>query len=172
MPADLTGADLTGVDLTRAGRPVVSAQTGGDGMPRISITPQIAIEESELDERFVQASGPGGQNVNKVATAVQLRFDVAGSPSLTDYVRARLKTLAGRRMTRDGVLVLDARRHRTQERNREDARERLFELIRAAAERPAFRVATRPTLGSKKRRLESKGKRAQIKKARGKPQID
>jgi ribosome-associated protein len=141
-------------------------------MDPIAVTPTITIDESELEERFVQASGPGGQNVNKVATAVQLRFDAANSPSLTDYVRGRLKTLAGRRMTRDGVLVIDARRHRTQERNREDARERLFELIRQAAERPKVRRPTRPTLASKKRRLEGKTKRAQIKKARGKPSLD
>jgi len=138
----------------------------------IQITPRIAVDESELDEHFVQASGPGGQNVNKVATAVQLRFDVARSRSLPPDVRARLITLAGKRMTRDGVLVIDARRHRTQERNREDARERLFALIRQAADRPAPRIATRPTLGSKKRRLEAKSARAKIKKARGKPQID
>ena len=91
-------------------------------MGRISVTPSISIDESEIEERFVQASGPGGQNVNKVATAVQLRFDVAGSSSLPGYVRNRLKTLAGRRMTSDGVLVIDARQFRTQDRNREDAR--------------------------------------------------
>ncbi|WP_436642888.1 alternative ribosome rescue aminoacyl-tRNA hydrolase ArfB [Microbaculum sp. FT89] len=141
-------------------------------MDRIVVTPHIAIDESELEERFVQASGPGGQNVNKVATAVQLRFDVANSQSLTEYVRTRLKTLAGKRMTRDGVLVIDARRFRTQDRNREDARERLIDLIREAAERPTPRRPTKPTLGSKKRRLETKSKRAQVKKARGKPQID
>jgi len=141
-------------------------------MDPIAVTPTITIDESELEERFVQASGPGGQNVNKVATAVQLRFDVANSPSLSDYVRGRLKTLAGRRMTREGILVIDARHHRTQERNREDARERLFELIRQAAERPKVRRPTRPTLASKKRRLEGKTKRAQIKKARGKPRLD
>ncbi|MCT8970364.1 alternative ribosome rescue aminoacyl-tRNA hydrolase ArfB [Microbaculum marinisediminis] len=141
-------------------------------MDRIVVTPHIAIDESELEERFVQASGPGGQNVNKVATAVQLRFDVANSPSLTEYVRARLKTLAGKRMTRDGVLVIDARRFRTQDRNREDARARLIDLIREAAERPTPRRPTKPTLGSKKRRLETKSKRAQVKKGRGKPQID
>jgi ribosome-associated protein len=141
-------------------------------MSQIVVTPEITIDDSELDEQFVQASGPGGQNVNKVATAVQLRFDVKRSPSLSSYVKNRLRTLSGRRMTQDGVLVIDARQFRSQDRNREDARARLIELIREAAERPKIRRPTRPTLGSKKRRLESKGKRAQIKKARGKPQID
>jgi ribosome-associated protein len=141
-------------------------------MGQIAITPQISIEESELDESFVQASGPGGQNVNKVASAVQLRFDTVLSPSLPGYVKAKLRTLAGRRMTSNGVIVIDARRFRTQERNRADARERLIELIREAAERPKPRRATRPTLASKKRRLESKTKRSRIKKARGRPEID
>jgi len=141
-------------------------------MDAIFVTPEISIDESELEERFVQASGPGGQNVNKVATAVQLRFDVANSPALNDYVRARLKTLAGRRMTRDGVLVIDARRHRTQERNRQDARERLIDLIREAAERQAPRQPTKPTLASKERRLEGKTARARIKKGRGKPEVE
>lgn len=141
-------------------------------MEPIRITASISIEENELEERFVQASGPGGQNVNKVATAVQLRFDVAGSRSLPDDVRARLKSLAGRRLTQDGVLVIDARRHRTQERNRQDARERLIELIRRAAERPAPRRPTRPTLASKKRRLEAKSARANIKRGRGRPEME
>jgi len=141
-------------------------------MARLDIAPDLFLDDSELDEQFVQSSGPGGQNVNKVATAVQLRFDVKNSPSLTSYVKNRLRTVAGRRMTQDGVLVIDARQHRSQERNREDARQRLFALIREAAERPKVRRATRPTLASKKRRLESKTKRGQVKKARGKPQID
>ena len=157
------------IAIVAAGR---SQAPGGDVMDPITVTPTITIDESELEERFVQASGPGGQNVNKVATAVQLRFDVANSPALTDYVRARLKTLAGKRMTREGVLVIDARRHRTQERNRQDARERLIELIREAAERQAPRRPTRPTLASRKRRLDSKTARAKIKKARGKPDMD
>jgi len=138
-------------------------------MPTLKITPTIAIDESELDERFVQASGPGGQNVNKVATAVQLRFDVAGSPALSEAVRQRLRALAGRRMTADGVLVIDARRFRTQERNRADARQRLIELIRGAAMPAKKRVPTRPTLAGKRRRLEGKKTRSATKRARAKP---
>jgi ribosome-associated protein len=141
-------------------------------MARIDITPTISIDENELDEHFVQASGPGGQNVNKVATAVQLRFDVERSPSLPEDVRRRLKALSGRRLTQDGVLVIDARRFRTQERNRADARERLAELIRDAATPPKPRRATRPTLASKKKRLESKAQRSQVKKGRTRPALD
>jgi ribosome-associated protein len=141
-------------------------------MARIDITPTISIDENELDEHFVQASGPGGQNVNKVATAVQLRFDVERSPSLPEDVRRRLKALSGRRLTQDGVLVIDARRFRTQERNRADARERLAALIRDAATPPKPRRATRPTLASKKKRLESKAQRSQVKKGRTRPALD
>lgn len=140
-------------------------------MARIEITPTISIDESELDEHFVQASGPGGQNVNKLATAVQLRFDVARSPSLPEDVRQRLKALSGRRLTQDGVLVIDARRYRTQERNRADARERLAALIRDAVTPPRPRRATKPTLASKKRRLETKAQRAQVKKTRTRPTL-
>jgi ribosome-associated protein len=129
----------------------------------IRITGSIAIDESELDERFIRASGPGGQNVNKLASAVQLRFDVRGSPSLPDDVRARLERLAGKRLTREGVLVISAQRHRTQERNRQDARDRLVDLIRHAAVTPIPRRATKPTAGSRERRLESKKRRASIK---------
>ena len=133
----------------------------------IRVTDHIALDESELDESFIRASGPGGQNVNKLATAVQLRFDVRRSPSLSDEVRARLERLAGRRLTREGVLVITAQTHRTQERNRADALDRLLELIRAAAVRPVPRRATRPTKASKKRRLESKKRRGNIKALRG-----
>jgi ribosome-associated protein len=135
----------------------------------IRITDHIAIDEDELSESFIRASGPGGQNVNKLATAVQLRFDVRHSPSLTHEVRARLERLAGHRLTRDGVLIITAQRHRTQERNRADALERLVELIQAAAVRPIRRVATKPTLGSKVRRLEGKKRRSGIKAMRGGP---
>ena len=129
----------------------------------IRITAAIALDERELEERFIRASGPGGQNVNKLASAVQLRFDVRHSPSLPEAVRARLERLAGRRLTRDGVLVITAQRHRTQERNRADARERLCELIREAATPPVPRRPTRPTRASKERRIESKKRRATIK---------
>jgi ribosome-associated protein len=138
-------------------------------MPALYVTAQIVIAEHELDERFIHASGPGGQNVNKVATAVQLRFDVARSPALTEDVRQRLMKLAGRRLTQDGVLVLTARNHRSQERNREDARDRLAELIRQAAVPPRPRRATKPTLGSKRRRLEAKTARAKLKRERTRP---
>jgi ribosome-associated protein len=129
----------------------------------IRITPSISIGEDELEEHFIRASGPGGQNVNKLASAVQLRFDVRRSPSLAHDVRARLERLAGRRLTREGVLVINAQRHRTQERNREDARERLFDLIRRAAVAPRARRPTKPTAGARERRLESKKRRAAIK---------
>jgi ribosome-associated protein len=132
----------------------------------LQVTPTIALEESELDEQFVRASGPGGQNVNKVATAVQLRFDVDRSPSLSDELKQRLRTIAGSRMTADGVLVIDARRHRTQADNREDARERLAELIRQAAVRPKRRRKTKPTAASKERRLTTKRRRADTKRGR------
>ncbi|MGZ8371346.1 MAG: alternative ribosome rescue aminoacyl-tRNA hydrolase ArfB [Rhodoplanes sp.] len=133
----------------------------------IRITETIAIGEDELSERFVRAAGPGGQNVNKVATAVQLRFDVRRSPNLPDEVRTRLVRLAGRRLTRDGVLVIIAQRFRTQERNREDATERLVSLIRQAAVRPTPRRPTRPTKASRERRLTAKKRRAGVKSLRG-----
>jgi ribosome-associated protein len=129
----------------------------------IRVTDHISIDESELEESFVRASGPGGQNVNKLSTAVQLRFNVRGSPSLPDEVRARLERLAGRRLTKDGVIVIVAQRHRTQERNREDALERLLELIRQATIRPVLRRPTKPTRASKLRRLEGKKRRSNIK---------
>ncbi len=139
----------------------------------IRVTPRISIEEAELQEDFLRASGAGGQNIQKVETAVQLRFDVAHSPNLPEPVRQRLLRLAGRRITQDGVLVISAQRHRTQLRNREDARERLLELIReAATPPPPPRRPTKPTLGSKTRRLEGKAKRGDVKRMRGRPDSD
>ncbi len=133
----------------------------------IHITRTIEIDESEIQEYIIRASGPGGQNVNKVATTVQLHFDVANSRSLPEEVRKRLISLAGNRVTEDGILIIDARRFRTQGRNREDATDRLVELIRNAAQRPKIRRKTRPTLASKIRRLESKRRSAESKRVRG-----
>ena len=139
----------------------------------IRITDRISIDENELEERFIRASGPGGQNVNKLSTAVQLRFDARGSPNLPNDVRARLERLAGRRLTREGVLVIIAQRHRTQERNRQDALDRLIELIQAAAVAPIPRRKTKPTRGSRERRLETKKHRSSIKGLRkNKPSIE
>ncbi len=132
----------------------------------IQVTPAISIDENELQFDYIRASGPGGQNVNKVSSAVQLRFDVLQSPSLPAEVRARLARLAGKRLTSEGVLVIDARRFRTQEQNRQDAANRLVELIRQAAHKPKRRVATRPTAASKQKRLEAKRKRGMIKSLR------
>lgn len=132
----------------------------------IQITPDLAIDESEIQQEFVRASGPGGQHVNRVATAVQLRFDVANSPSLPDDVRARLVQLAGKRITKDGVLLVESQRFRTQERNRQDALERLIELIRQAAKKPKRRRKTRPTRASKERRLENKRRQSKKKRLR------
>ncbi|MBU1073491.1 aminoacyl-tRNA hydrolase [bacterium] len=139
----------------------------------IPVTDTIALRDDELVFDFVRASGPGGQNVNKVATAVQLRFDAAGSPSLPDEMRARLLRLAGRRATDDGVIVIDARRFRTQERNRQDAVDRLVKLIARAAERPKPRRRTRPTAASRQRRVDGKKRRGALKRQRGeKPRLD
>lgn len=132
----------------------------------LRITPSIAIPDHELVERFVRSSGPGGQNVNKLSTAVELRFDALNSPSLPEDLRARLLARRDRRITDDGVIVLSAQRFRTQDRNREDARERLAELIRAALVVPKKRVATKPTRASKERRLSGKRERADVKRTR------
>jgi ribosome-associated protein len=133
----------------------------------LKITDAISIDERELQERFVRASGPGGQNVNKVSTAVELRFDVAHSASLPEGMRARLARLAGRRLSDEGILVIRADRFRTQERNREDARDRLAELVRQATIVPKRRVPTRPSRASKERRREAKKKRGHVKRLRG-----
>ena len=132
----------------------------------LEVNPEITIPDEELVERFVRASGPGGQNVNKVSSAVELRFDAAGSPSLPDAVRARLLARRDRRITGEGVIVISAQRFRTQERNRDDARERLAALVLAATLVPKKRIATKPTRGSKEKRLTGKRERSQVKSTR------
>lgn len=132
----------------------------------LEVSPTLTIDDSELEERFVRASGPGGQNVNKVATAVELRFDAANSPKIPDDARQRLRAIAGTRMTLEGVLVIDARRHRTQAQNREDARQRLVELLRQAMVRPKRRRKTKPSKAAVENRVQSKKRRADTKRSR------
>ncbi|MGC6331642.1 alternative ribosome rescue aminoacyl-tRNA hydrolase ArfB [Rhizorhabdus sp. FW153] len=141
-------------------------------MPRIPVTQHISIDEEEVEERFVRASGPGGQNVNKVSSAVELRFDVRHSPSLPAAVAERLERLAGSRLTQEGVIVIQAQEYRDQPRNREAALQRLIDLIRDATFVPKKRKPTKATYASKLRRLDGKTKRSGVKAARGRPKID
>ncbi|WP_319020502.1 alternative ribosome rescue aminoacyl-tRNA hydrolase ArfB [Alkalilimnicola sp. S0819] len=138
----------------------------------MQIAPGIAIDEGELQEQFLRSPGPGGQHVNTTATAVQLRFNVFRNRSLPEPLRRRLVRLAGRRMTRDGDLLIEAHRFRSREQNREDARQRLMDLVREASQRPKARIPTRPGAAAKRRRLDAKKQRQRTKAARGKPSLD
>jgi ribosome-associated protein len=138
----------------------------------IEITPDVYLDENELHYEFMRASGPGGQNVNKVATAVQLRFDVQGSPSLPEAVKPRLAKLAGKRMKADGSLLIEAKRYRTQEQNRQDAEQRLIKLIQRALEKPKPRKHTRPSAAAREKRLAEKKRRSDLKRSRKGPSLD
>lgn len=138
----------------------------------IPVTPSISLQDSEFEERFIRAPGPGGQKVNKTESAVQLRFDARRSPALSNAVFLRLKSLAGRRMTQDGIIVITANRFRSQDRNRQDARDRLTALIRDAATPPKHRRATKPSRAAKQRRLDGKRRQSDIKKVRGRVSRD
>lgn len=149
----------------------ITSHDGDTVMARIGVTDRISLDEQELVENFLRASGAGGQNIQKVETAVQLRFDARHSPSLQDDVRARLELLAGRRLTREGVIVITAQRHRTRERNREDAQERLFNLIRTAAiPPPPMRRPTKPSRAARARRVDEKTQRGATKRLRTRPE--